>query len=213
MRTMKRRNGGFTLMELMVVLTIAGIIIGFGAPSFNRFRLNSRLTNSANDVLATLSRARTEAIKTQVNVSVCASANPGDPAATCSNGSNVGWIAFRDIDGNCTRAAAGEDLVGSGAFDHTFNSQPLTVRVNGTCASFGPNGFTRTVAGVATLDHFLICDNRGVVALPEAGGLSAGRGIVIDRTGRSRVTGTVTGALADNVISWSGMAGVALTCP
>jgi len=64
-----------------------------------------------------------------------------------------------------------------------------------------------------TLDHFLICDNRGVVALPEAGGLSAGRGIVIDRTGRSRVTRTVTGALADNVISWSGMAGVALTCP
>ena len=201
-------------MELMVVLTIAAIIIGFGAPSFNRFRLNSRLTNSANDVLATLNHARTEAIKSQVIVSVCASANPSDPvAATCTNNSNVGWIAFRDIDGNCTRAAAGEALVSSGVFDHTFNSQPLTVRVNGNCASFGPTGFTRTVAGVAMLDHFLICDNRGVAGLPEAGGLSAGRGIVIDRTGRSRITRTVTGALADNVTTWNGMAGVALSCP
>jgi type IV fimbrial biogenesis protein FimT len=210
---MKRRNGGFTLMELMVVLTIAAIIIGLGAPSFNRFRLNGRLTNSANDVLASLSHARTEAIKSQVIVSMCASANPGDPAATCSNGSNVGWIAFRDIDGNCTRAAAGEDLVTSGAFDHTFNSQPLTVRVNGDCVSFGPTGFTRTVPGVAMLDHFLMCDNRGVVGLPEAGGLSAGRGIVVERTGRSRITRIVTGALADNVTTWGGMAGVALTCP
>jgi len=200
-------------MELMVVLTIAAIIVGLGAPSFNKFRLNARLTNSANDVLASLSHARTEAIKSQVIVSMCASANPGDPAATCSNGSNAGWIAFRDIDGNCARAAAGEAIVSSGAFDHTFNSQPLTVRVNGDCVSFGPTGFTRTVAGVAMFDHMLICDNRGLAALNEAGGLSAGRGLVVDRTGRSRITRTVTGALADNVTTWGGMAGVAITCP
>src|SRR5689334_11426588 len=45
---MKQRNSGFTLMELMVVLAIAAIIVGLGAPNFNRFRLNSRLTNHAN---------------------------------------------------------------------------------------------------------------------------------------------------------------------
>ncbi len=210
---MKRGNGGFTLMELMVVLTIAAIIVGLGAPNFNRFRLNGRLTNSANDMLATLNNARTDAIKTQVNVSMCASASPSDTSATCSYGSNVGWIAFRDVDGNCLRTPASEPLVGNGAFDHTFNSQPLYVRTNGDCVSFSPNGFTRTVAGVATLDHVLICDGRGVAALADAGGLSAGRGIVIDRTGRSRVTRTVTGGLADDLTQWTGMAGVALSCP
>jgi type IV fimbrial biogenesis protein FimT len=210
---MKRKNGGFTLMELMVVLTIAAIIIGIGAPSFNRFRLNARLTNSANDLLASLSNARTEAIKSQIIVSMCASANPNSAAATCTNGSNVGWIAFRDPDGNCSRTAASEPIVTSGAFDHTFNSRPLFVRVNGDCVSFAGNGFTRTAAGVAMFDHVLLCDGRGIAAMPEAGGLSAGRGIVVDRTGRARVTRTVTGGLADDLTQWNGMAGVALSCP
>jgi len=199
-------------MELMVVLTIAAIILGLGAPNFNRFRLNSRLTNSANDMLATLATARTDAIKTQVNVSMCASANPTDPAATCTYGSNIGWISFRDTDGNCLRSA-GEPIVGSGAFDHSFNSQPLYVKVNGNCVSFSPTGFTRTVAGVSQLDHVLMCDNRGIAALPDAGMLSAGRGLVVERTGRSRITRAVTGGLADDLTQWSGMAGVALTCP
>jgi len=196
-----------------VVLSIAAIIVGLGAPSFNRFRLNGRLTNSANDVLASLSNARTEAIKTQVNVSMCASATPNDAAAVCNYGSNVGWIAFRDPDGNCQRTPAAEAVVSSGAYDHTFNSQPFYVRVNGNCVSFAPNGFTRTVAGVSTLTHILMCDNRGVAPLDEAGGLSAGRGVVVDRTGRARITRQVTGPLADNLNNWGGMAGVALTCP
>ena len=200
-------------MELMVVLTIAAVIVGLGAPSFNRFRLNSRLTNSANDMLATLANARTESIKSQVIVSMCTSANPTNAAATCSYTSNVGWIAFRDIDGNCVRAAAGEPLVSSGAFDHTFNSQPFTVRDNGDCVSFGPNGFTRTVAGVLPLDHVMLCDNRGIAPLDDAGGLSAGRGLVIDRTGRARITRGVTGGLADDLTQWAAMAGVNLSCP
>jgi type IV fimbrial biogenesis protein FimT len=210
---MKRRNRGFTLMELMVVLTIAAIIVGLGAPNFNRFRLNSRLTNSANDVLASLIAARTDAIKTQVTVSICASANPSDPAATCTNGSNVGWVAFRDVDGNCLRSAASEPIVSSGTFDNTFSSQPLFIKVNGNCVSFASTGFTRTAAGVAMTDHFLMCDNRGIAALPDAGMLSAGRGIVVDRTGRSRITRAVTGGLADDLTTWGGMAGVALACP
>jgi len=201
-------------MELMVVLTIAAIIIGIGAPSFNRFRLNSRLTNSANDVLASLTNARTEAIKSQIIVSMCASANSSDPVPTCSTGSDVGWIAFRDPDGNCVRAnSTVEAVISSGTFDHSFNSQPMYIRVNGDCVSFASTGFTRTVAGVSMLDHFLLCDKRGVVALAEANGLSAGRGIVVDRTGRSRVTRTVGGGLSDDLVSWDGMAGVNLKCP
>lgn len=210
---MKQRNSGFTLMELMVVLAIAAIIVGLGAPNFNRFRLNSRLTNNANDFLATLAHARTEAIKSQVIVSMCASANPSDTAASCSNGATAGWIAFRDVDGNCVRAATGEDKVASGTFDHSFTARPLTIKKNGNCVSFGPTGFTRTVSGVTMFDHVLICDSRGTAALADAGGLSAARGIVTDRTGRSRITRDVTSGMGDDVTTWGGMTGVNLTCP
>src|SRR4051812_10223473 len=148
---MNRRNGGFTLMELMVVLAIAATIVGLGAPSFNRFRLNARLTNSANDVLASLTTSRTESIKSQVIVSMCRSANPTAPAATCAN-SNIGWVSFRDLNGNCAHDA-GEAVVSSGTFDHSFTAEPLTVKMNGDCVSFAPSGFTRTAPGVAMLDH------------------------------------------------------------
>ena len=137
MRPMKRRSRGFTLMELMVVLAIASIIIGLGAPNFNLFRLNSRLTNSANDLLASLSNSRTEAIKTQGIISLCPSDNASDDGASCTDGSDKGWVAFRDTNGDCVRDDD-EALVSNGQFDHSFTSQPLYVKSNGDCVSFSP---------------------------------------------------------------------------
>ncbi len=199
-------------MELMVVLAIAATIIAIGAPNFNAFRLNGRLTNTANDVLASLVTARTDAIKAQVNVSMCASANPGATDATCADGSTVGWIAFRDPDGDCTRATS-EPIVSSGVFDHSFNSQPMHINKNGNCVSFSPTGFTRTVSGVTMLDHLLLCDGRGIAPIAGSNSLSAGRGLVIDRTGRSRITRTISGGLADDLNTWDATAGVELSCP
>jgi type IV fimbrial biogenesis protein FimT len=212
MRAMKKRIRGFTLMELMVVLAIAGIIIGLGAPNFNRFRLNSRLTNSANDMLASLSNSRTEAIKTQGIISLCASDNSGEEGSSCTDGSDKGWIAFRDTNGDCVRDD-GEAVVTNGQFDHSFTSQPLYVKRNGDCVSFSPTGFTRTATGVAMMSHMLICDKRGILPLAEAGSLSSGRGIVVERTGRSRITRTITGGLSDDLNEWADMAGVELECP
>ena len=63
---MKNRSRGFTLMELMIVLTLAGIILALGAPSFGEFRRNNRMAGIANDFLVGVQIARSEAIKRQV---------------------------------------------------------------------------------------------------------------------------------------------------
>lgn len=182
---MKTRVSGFTLMELMVVMTLAGAILAIGAPNFNEFRRNNRMTGVGNEFLGAVQTARNEAIKRQLPVVVCPSDDPGADDADCSGGAFTGWIAFVDPDGNCERSTADPDeaIVRVGA---TIDPA-LSVASNGICLSFGANGFLQAVAGVDTATNTTFCDDRGT-ATQEGTALSAARGIVVTPTGRSRVT-------------------------
>lgn len=118
---MKKRMCGFTLLELMVVVVIAGLLLGIGVPAMGNFIRNSRMTGAANDLIAALHLARSEAIKRRVTVTACPSANPLDPdeddvaclttgmASRQLNSAN-GWIVFVDSDGDGIRDA-GEELL------------------------------------------------------------------------------------------------------
>ncbi|MEZ5500455.1 MAG: GspH/FimT family pseudopilin [Steroidobacteraceae bacterium] len=181
---MKRPAQGFTLMELMVVLAIAATVLAIGAPSFGEFRRNNRLTGIANDYLGSLLLARTEAIKQQTNVAVCASLNPASAAATCSAAANfTGWIVFVDTNNDCQRNGADVILRGDGPIDPNVNAPS-----NGACISFSANGFTQPiVGGFVRADRNLFCDDRGK-ALQAGTALSAARGIMTWPTGRSLIT-------------------------
>ncbi len=53
-----RRRGGFSLLELLIVLFLLSLIAALAAPSFSRTLLSARLRASAAEVRATLARAR-----------------------------------------------------------------------------------------------------------------------------------------------------------
>ena len=72
---MKRAQPGFTLLELMVVLAIAGVLMAIGIPAMGDFIRNCRITSAANDVMAALHFTRSEAIKRRMPVTLCTSAN------------------------------------------------------------------------------------------------------------------------------------------
>jgi prepilin-type N-terminal cleavage/methylation domain-containing protein len=204
---MKSRSRGFSLTELMVVMALAAIVFAIGAPSFTQFRLNNRLTNSANDMLSATVLARTEAIKRQRAIAVCPSANPLDDSPSCTADSTAGWIVFVDVDGNCTRETT-DTLIDSRVFDNDNRTNPLRVKYDGACLSFAPTGFRQDIAGKTTLSRVLMCDNRGVAK--QAGmETSAARGLLIAPTGRARVTRALSGGAADDMTTW-GTAGV---CP
>lgn len=61
---------GFSLIELMVVLTIAAVMLGVGIPSFREFTAGQRVKNTAFDFAAALLLARSEAIKRNTPVTV-----------------------------------------------------------------------------------------------------------------------------------------------
>lgn len=181
---------GFTLMELMIVLTLAVLILAIGSPNFREFRQNSRLTGAANDFLAAVQLARTEAVKRQASVSICASSNPQADDASCSAGEFSRWIIFEDSDGDCARSA-GEPILRAeiggddGGDSEAERRRALRAVADGDCVSVGRTGFVRDVAGSAS--RFIFCDARGIEV--QAGSdQSLGRGIIVGRTGRAQIT-------------------------
>lgn len=89
---------GFTLIEMLIVLTIAGILAAIAAPSLNTFLHSNRLATAANDFIADLNLARSEALKRGVKAIVCKSG--GGSTCVATSAWTSGWIVFADIDDN-----------------------------------------------------------------------------------------------------------------
>jgi len=63
-------QGGFTLIELIIVIAIVAILVAVGVPSMREWIANQKVRGSANDLLFDLTYARSEAIKRNANVEV-----------------------------------------------------------------------------------------------------------------------------------------------
>jgi len=61
---------GFTLTELMIVVTVFAVLVGAALPSYNQFVRNQRVKNASFDVFSSLVLARSEAITRNKAVSL-----------------------------------------------------------------------------------------------------------------------------------------------
>ena len=105
MPSMKQARG-YTLIELMVTVTIVAILAALAAPSFVRLIADNALSTQVNSLLADLRFARSEAIKRGINITLCPSSTSQDATATCGGSDwKAGWIAFIDNDANNSRAS------------------------------------------------------------------------------------------------------------
>lgn len=84
------RARGFTLIEMLVVITITAILLAVAAPSFVNVSLSSKLSATANRLSASAVLARGEAIKRNTQVTLCKSVN-GTSCIT-TGGWEQGWI-------------------------------------------------------------------------------------------------------------------------
>lgn len=98
------QNKGFSLIELLVTLTIAGILVGTAVPDFSKLIAGNRVNAVANELFTSLSAARSYAINQHALVHVCAMSlkNPmkcSENRDYNSNWSN-GWLIFSDLNAN-----------------------------------------------------------------------------------------------------------------
>ena len=65
-----RRARGFTLPELLIVITVLAVLVAVGMPNFIEFMRNQRVKTASFDLFSTLVQARSEAITRNASVTV-----------------------------------------------------------------------------------------------------------------------------------------------
>jgi type IV fimbrial biogenesis protein FimT len=99
---------GFTLVELIVTLTIVGILSALAGPAITTLMANQRISSQANDLLADLTFARSEAVRrssgfvtasgaTTSGVTICKTADPNAATPSCNATTGTAWTAGRIV--------------------------------------------------------------------------------------------------------------------
>lgn len=84
----QKNQSGFSLIEMMVAISIVAILASVAVPSFNGMVMSNKLRSYANSLVSSAKLARSEAIKRNAVVTLCASSN----GTSCTGGWNNGWI-------------------------------------------------------------------------------------------------------------------------
>lgn len=178
----RRSTKGFSLLELMVTLAVAGVLAAIAVPNFQSFFQNNRLTAASNDLLRSIQVSRSEAIKRQTNVVVCASDAPDAADPDCSNGDFEGWVVFEDQDSDWEHDST-EEIIER----HPLLHDSLTVLTdNGGFVSFSRSGFANPSDGTNVPTRTIVIhDERGV---QQTGSSATARAVLIEVTGRASVT-------------------------
>jgi len=166
------KSSGFTLIELMITLAIAGILLAVGIPSFNSIITSNRLTTYANELVTALNLARSEAIRRGVQVTM----------STGNTGGNwgSGWTIFTDSNGN--GVLDGADVL-LRTYPALTNGYTLLSGNNYNCwVAYNSVGLSRgsgaTCNGGLSNDTFRLCDPSQTI--------TSSRAITVNATGRAR---------------------------
>ncbi|QSX32881.1 GspH/FimT family pseudopilin [Shewanella avicenniae] len=163
---MKRDNSrGFTLVELMVTITVASILLGIGVPSLTALLRTYQADSAVNQLKQTIWLARNQAINYGVRVALCRLENNSCIAQNWQQGVTV----FTDPNGNYQFDDGETILYQLESLDS--NSQ---IFFNRRAIRFLPTGLASGMNG--TMSY---CPNTDDVPA---------RGIVVNQAGRIRLS-------------------------
>ncbi|MGZ5181365.1 MAG: GspH/FimT family pseudopilin [Ramlibacter sp.] len=146
------RQGGFTLLELLVVMTVAAIMMAIAVPSFRTFTAGQRVKSVSSDVTAAMLLARSEAIKRNHAITIAPTGGSwvngwtvqdtvASPAVTLGSRNPLGGLA---VTGPASVVYQGNGRIGAASsFQLASSTDPSIVR----CVKVDLTGVPSTSSG------------------------------------------------------------------
>jgi type IV fimbrial biogenesis protein FimT len=181
---MKLLSHGFTIIELLVTMLVAGILSAIAVPAFTSFLQNDRDTGQINSLVGSMNYARSEAVKraSQYGVIVCPSAD-GQNCIPGGTDWTTGWIVTY-IDPVTPANSVVLQVVPALSGTNSVNTETLN-----------PGAITFSSSGQASPQMIIrVCDARGAAFARQVEVLTTGRIAASQHPGQS-------------------VAGAALACP
>jgi len=167
-------EAGVSLIEFVFVVAVVGMLLTLAVPAIGKMMTEMRVVNQANLFYASLTLARSEAIRRGGRVTLCKSAN----LQTCTTAGRweQGWIMFHDR-ANFAQVDPGEVVL------NVYPALPPGVTLSGNqnvarYISYTPSGATKLISGAF---------QAGTLTLCEANKIESAREIVISASGRPRI--------------------------
>ncbi|HET7923052.1 MAG TPA: GspH/FimT family pseudopilin [Gammaproteobacteria bacterium] len=165
------RERGFTLLELLVSLAVAGVLATVAIPDFAAMLRHDRAVTAVNVLAGALNFARASAISRNSYVTLCHSADGS--RCDSSHGWESGWLVFINLDRDSpAQVDAGEPIL------HVHASLTGGARILGNRAAF-------------TFRPLGVRSTNGTLLYCSAGG-EHDRALVVSVTGRIRLADPAT---------------------
>lgn len=150
-----KKSNGFSLIELVITMSIMLIAVGIAAPSISIMLKESQIQAQLDKFIIALNYARSEAIKRNQNVVLC-------PRATATSCGTVnwedGWLIYADVTNPGVLDVPGDTILKQ----QIALPANTTLRVTPGSASNFETSVTYNRSGRTTAsDSFVLCDSRG----------------------------------------------------
>lgn len=139
--------GGFSLIELMVTIVVLAIVLAMAVPAFAALINSNRLVAQANELVASLQLARSEAVRRNAKVVLC----PSSDGSSCA-GTDAAWSGW------IVRVSSSGALLRANLVDPSLQVRASpAISGNGPAVVFYPDGLARDASNGLLAASIAVC--------------------------------------------------------